>query len=88
MDDIVKLEFDEQYKREIILNSRMVILSAELNKIRMRQKVDNDKRTYLLKLIDEIYQEYYELWCMRNYEKGVENYLTQLSERKKELLML
>ncbi len=35
-----------------------------------------------------IYGEYYELWCKRNFEKGVEEFMGYLKDRKAELTAL
>lgn len=84
--DIEKLDFNLQLKREIILNSQMVILSAELCKVRIGCTPDADKVKSIVNLIDWIYDEYHTLWCMRNFQKGEEHFLGQLASRKKELL--
>ncbi|MBQ7055086.1 MAG: family 20 glycosylhydrolase [Oscillospiraceae bacterium] len=86
--DIEKLEFNEQLKREIILNSRMVILSSEICKIRIGEPVTNNEIDELVSLIDWISEEYYTLWCRRNFEKGVEEFMGYLKDRKAELTEL
>lgn len=84
--DIKNVEFDEQLKREIVLNSNMVILGAALCKIRIGNKLPKDEIRELIALIDWILPEYHELWCKRNYEKGVELYEKVLSARRAELV--
>lgn len=86
--DVEKLDFDNQLKREIIINSRMVILSSEICKLRLGYHISNDEIDDLIAEIDFLSKEYYELWCMRNYEKGVEDYLNQLSVKRDELMEL
>jgi len=83
--DVDKLDFDSQYKREIFVNSKTVILSAHLCKARKNKTIDSETAKRLTVLIDEIYGEYKELWLVRNYEKGVECFLNILAERKLEL---
>lgn len=86
--DIQKLEFDEQIKREIILNSEMVILSAEQCKIRIGYEFSNEKLDELIELSDKLAEEFHELWNMRNFERGVEIFKSQITDRKNELLAL
>ncbi|MBQ2741475.1 MAG: family 20 glycosylhydrolase [Oscillospiraceae bacterium] len=88
LSDIKKLDFDEQLKSEIILNSEMVILSSELCKIRMGYKFSNEKLDELIVLSDRLAKEFYELWIRRNFEKGVEIFKSQIETRKNELVAL
>ena len=83
--DIRALEFDSVLKREIILNCEMVILSSELCKMRLGKKASSDEAKKLIAMIDAIASEYRELWCIRNYEKGVEHFESQLALHRKEL---
>lgn len=85
LSDVKKLDMDTQYKREIFVNSKSVILSAHLCKIRKNKTIDSATAKSLIRLIDEIYGEYKELWLMRNYEKGVECFLKILTDRKEEI---
>lgn len=85
LSDIDKLDFDTYLKREIILNSRMVILSSDICKLRLGYKMSDSELDNLLEEIDFISAEYYELWCNRNYEKGVQDFINQLAARKKEI---
>jgi len=85
---VEKVDFDETMKRQIIVNSRMVILGAELNIIRMHQTADNAKIDELVSLIDDITREHTELWDMENYPIGKEFYLDQINDRKAELLAM
>ena len=63
----------------------MVIMASELMKVRMHQSVSAERCEYLCSYIDEIAAEYKSLWCERNYEKGVEDFLGQLMDRKQDL---
>jgi hypothetical protein len=83
--DVEALDMDPQYKREIFVNSKSVILSAHLCKVRKNKTLDSTTAKFLVLLIDEIYTEYKELWLMRNYEKGVECFLNILKDRKEEI---
>lgn len=86
--DIEKLEFDAQMKREILLNSRMAIFSAELCKIRVGYEPSNEEIDALVAMYDYIVAEFYELWCLRNYERGVESFLSRIECHRADLLAL
>ncbi len=85
LSDIEKLKMDERYKREIVINSKMAILSAELCKVRKNEVIDKKIAKKLLRLIDWMIPEYKELWCFRNYEKGVEVFLKILEGRRQDI---
>lgn len=85
LEALEQVEFDEQLKREIKVNANMVIMASEMMKVRMHQRVSGETCDYLCSYIDEIAAEYKTLWCERNYEKGVEDFLGQLMDRKREL---
>ena len=42
----------------------------------------------LVALLDRVTEEYQELWKYRNYERGVEKFLTHMQSRREELLAL
>ena len=86
--DIEKVEFDERMKREIRLNSQLVILGGEICKIKIHPTPTVKKVDELVALIDQLREEYIELWCFRNFEKGVEKFLSHLDNRRAELLAL
>ena len=81
-----KLGFDPQLKAEIFLNSKMVILSSELAKVRMGSPTTEAQRQAILSLMDEIGQEFPILWDKRNYPKGKEIFLNTLREHRDALL--
>lgn len=85
LDDVYKLDINEQLKREIIINAKMVILAEELMKVRRSGCVTADKAEELKSLIDDISAEYKVLWNNINFEKGMEDYLDQLADRRREL---
>ncbi len=85
MADVEKLEFDPQLKAEILLNSRMVILSSELCKLRLSLAITQSEKQVLLDSIDSIRREFRELWCRRNYENGVDIFLGQLKSHREAL---
>ena len=88
LSDIKKLEFDEQLKAEIILNSEMVILSSELCKVRMGYELSNEAIDELVALSERLAKEFHKLWNRRNFEKGVEIFKSQMEDRRNELLAL
>ncbi len=80
---------DEEYRRQIISNAKMVILAQEFMKIRARHGVtDKENARRLIAMIDEIYEEHKALWLSMNYEKGIEDFLGQLEDKKQELLSM
>ena len=85
---IEAIEFDENWKRQVIVNGKIVILSSELCIIRLHQTCNNSKIDELIRLIDEIACEYNILWDRENYSKGKEIFLDILKDRKAELLAM
>ncbi len=86
--DVEKLEMDSQYKREIIINSKMAILSAELCKVRKNETINKQTAEKLIKLIDWMHPEFEELWKLRNYTKGSEVFLKILEDRRTDIVNL
>ena len=86
LEEIQKLPIDSQHKREIVLNTKMVVLSAELCKVRKNDTMDSAKAKEMAELIDWMSNEYSELWDKRNYEEGKQCFLNILSARKEEIL--
>lgn len=85
IDEVEKISFDEKFKRQTLLNAKMVILSSEICKIRMSHSAEKAAIDELIYLIDEICKEYTYLWDLDNYPRGKEFFLNQLYDRKKEL---
>ncbi|MBQ4629679.1 MAG: family 20 glycosylhydrolase [Clostridia bacterium] len=88
IDAVEKIDFDENWKRQVIVNAKMVILSSDLCIIRMHQTAENDEIDRLVALIDEIHEEYTYLWDKENYPEGKDHFLSQIRDRKKELLAM
>lgn len=86
--DIEKLDFDEQLKREIRINSNMVIFSSELCKLRIGETMFDEELDRLIQMAADISKEYRELYLKRNYENGVEIDLKYMDERCAELKKL
>lgn len=86
LSEIKDIEFDKKLKRQIFCNSEMVILSAELCKIRMSGSVSKEKKKELISMCDEIADEYTALWKLDNYEEGLNHFRSQIYDRKNDLL--
>lgn len=82
---IARIEFDDIYKRQIILNARMAILGAEYAIIKVNNCVSRGKVLEITELTDYIKKELYELWMMKNYEQGIEEFMGYLNSRLNEL---
>lgn len=83
--DIEGLDMDTRYKREILVNIRSVVLSAEVCKVRMSKSLDPHHAKELISSLDGIYSEFSELWRERNYEHGIDTFLGVLTARREEL---
>lgn len=88
LEDIKKLDFDEQLKAEIILNAEMVILSSEQCKIRIGNELSNEKLDELISLSDKLAEEFHQLWNKRNFQRGVEIFKSQIIDRRNEMATL
>lgn len=84
--EVEKQSFDEQLKREILINAKMVVLAAELCIIRVKKDITCDKINELVGVIDRMIPEFRELWCKRNYEKGVELFISHLEMHRADLM--
>lgn len=85
LEDVKALAIDEICKREIILNSNMVILAAEFCKLRMGNRISSEKAAKMITFIDEMRKEFCALWLERNYEEGISRFLGILNARKADL---
>ena len=88
IEGVSKVTFDENWKRQILVNANMVVLSAELCLIRMTKTATAEKIDELTAMIDQISAEYILLWDRENYPKGKEHFLSQLADRKADLLQM
>ena len=82
--NVQALDFDENYKRQILLNAKMVILGAHLCIVRIEPKHAKAKYDEISALIDEVLLEYPILWDRENYPKGKEIFIDKLCARKRE----
>lgn len=83
--DIKAAAFDDRLKREVLVNTDMLILGAELCMIKTTKKLTEEKRNELLDLIDAIRAENKELWEYRNFSEGIELYDNHMINRRAEL---
>lgn len=88
MNGFSNVDMDEGWKRQALINGKMVVFSAELCLIRLNQTATNEKIDELVKMADEITEEYAILWDIENYPKGKDHYLNQVADRKKELIAM
>ncbi len=88
LDEMEKLPLCDEFKREMLLNSKMVLLSAEICKIRGKTEISSDKADELISIINWMIPEYRELWCEQNYEKGVEVFVSHLEMHKRDLIKM
>ena len=86
--DVEKIDFDTRLKREIVVNSKMVVLSAKLCKLRIHMEVTAAEAESITALIDWICREFRDLWLETNYEEGINICLDNLRNRKNEVLAL
>ena len=86
--EIEKIPLNEELKSEIVLNSKMVLLSAELCRLRGKNRIDKAKSDELCAVIDWMIPEYKRLWLSQNYEKGVEVFVGQLKMHRRDLLKM
>lgn len=88
MADVKKIDFDENFKRQILVNSNQVIIGAETTKIRYNRVATEEKIDELINLIDENLKEYEILWERENYSKGKEDFMNMLIGRRADLVAM
>ncbi len=82
---VSKVEFDDNYKRQVLINANMAVLGSKLNIVRLNKSVTKQEADELKKDIDAICTEYEELWPLENFPKGKEEFIGFLEKRKEEL---
>ena len=83
--DIEKAKANENLKAEVLCNAEMILLGAELCKIKTHGFVSREKKEELLKRFDNVIEEYTKLWKVKNFENGIENSVGRLKARRAEL---
>lgn len=86
--DVEEIDFDENFKRQILVNSKQVIIGAETSKIRYNRVATEEKINELINLIDENLKEYEILWERENFSKGKEDFMNMLIGRRKDLFAM
>ncbi len=86
IEEVSKLDFDEMWKRQFLVNANMVLFSAHLAKIRMGIKYDKSELNYLIDFCDEITKEHTDIWLQLNYEEGLDDFVSQLNSLKEQLI--
>ena len=66
-------------------NAEMIMLGAELCKIKTHGYVSKEKKAELLERFDRVIEEYKRLFKLKNFENGIENYVGKLKSRRDEL---
>lgn len=85
IDAVSKLDMDDTYKREIIVNSQMVVACAELAIAKHDGGFTPEKADEVAALFDWIIDEHQAVWRIRNFEKGLENFVGVLKQRRSEI---
>ena len=70
------------------LTARMVILGAEICKVKLHPDLSRDRAKDLIGMIDGILPEFIALWNTYNYPKGSERFAGYLTQRREELARL
>ncbi|MBQ4073832.1 MAG: family 20 glycosylhydrolase [Clostridia bacterium] len=88
MADIEKVDFCDRFKREIRLTAWLILLGAEICKVKLHPAQSIPHVDAIIARIDRILPEYDELWHYRNYDQGIMRFLRHLHARREELLQL
>ena len=88
IEGVSKVDFDEHYKRQVLINANMVVLGTKLSIVKYNQTVTKEEAESLKKDIDDIIREYEALWPLENYPEKRDWFPNYILERKKELDIL
>ncbi|MBE7050236.1 MAG: hypothetical protein E7394_05620 [Ruminococcaceae bacterium] len=86
--DVEKIDFDENFKRQILVNANQVLIAAETTKIRYNRCSTEEKIDEIIKMIDENLKEYDILWERENFSEGKDNFMKMLRGRRADLLRM
>jgi len=84
-DTFAAAEFEPILKREALLTAELIMIGAEIFKIKITGKLDEAKRTELMARLDAAYEEHKALWMPRYFEAGFEVFSGKLMARKAEI---
>lgn len=82
---IESTEFNSIYKREALLGTDLIILSAEYALVKYAGSVSKEKAAEIKSLSQRVTKEYRDLWLVEHFEKGVEIFENKIISREKEL---
>ena len=82
------IDFDENYKRQILVNSYQALIGIETARIRHHRASTPEKIDEIIKMIDENLKEYDILWERENFSEGKDNFMNMLRGRKADLLRM
>ncbi len=85
---VEETEFDENYKRQILVNSYQALIGIETARIRYHRGSTPEKIDEIIKMIDDNLKEYEVLWDRENFPKGKENFMVMLEGRRSDLVEL
>ncbi len=85
---VEETDFDENYKRQILVNANQALIAIEIGRIRHHRGSTPEKIDKLIKMIDENLKEYELLWDRENFPQGKENFMVLLREKRTELVSL
>lgn len=79
--DVEAIDFDENWKRQILVNSNQAIIGAELCKIRYNKTATTEKIDELIEAIEENIKEYEILWERESFSEGKQDFIGQIGGR-------
>ena len=84
--NVEKLDFDENWKRQLLNNAKIVLFSAQLCLIKRTGKLSESLADDLYALIDEITDEFITVWERENYKEGILFFIKHFESRKAEIM--
>ena len=85
IDIISNMDFEDRFKREIILDGRLVILACEYAFVKIDKAVSEEKAEEITKLSKSLIKEYDELWHLTCFDNGIDTSIGYIKDRQKEL---
>ena len=82
------IDFDENYKRQILVNSYQALIGIETARIRHHRASTPEKIDEIIMMIDENLKEYDILWERENFSEGKDNFMNMLRGRRADLLRM
>ncbi len=85
MEKIKSEDFDDTYKRELIVNCEMEIVGCDLAIYKITGEMSKELAEKLVDKLDWIIAEHTDLWLTRNYRVGMEVYVNAMKARRNEI---